>query len=93
MRTSKTASQTLEKFDKFIGFENIKLIHLNDSKGKIGCNKDLHEHIGLGHIGERGLAYVIKFAKSKDIPIVLETPSDERRGDIENIEKVKELAL
>lgn len=92
LRTKKAASITLEKFEKTIGVEQLKIIHLNDSKGEIGCNIDRHEHIGLGQIGETGLTQVIKFANSKDIPIILETPIDDRRDDLGNIEKVKELA-
>ena len=92
LRTEKTAKSTLEQFDKFIGVEHLKIIHLNDSKGEIGCNKDRHEHIGLGKIGEIGLSYVVKFANSKKIPIILETPIDDRRDAFGNIKKVKELA-
>jgi len=92
LRSKKTAALTLEKFEKAIGSEHLKIIHLNDSKGEIGCNIDRHEHIGLGQIGEAGLAHVIKFANSKNIPIILETPIDERRDDLGNIKKVKELA-
>lgn len=92
LRIEKTVKSTLEQFDKFIGTENIKIVHLNDSKGEIGCNVDRHEHIGLGHIGETGLGHVVKFANSKKIPIILETPIDDRRDDFGNIKKVKELA-
>jgi len=92
LRTEKTAALTLEKFEKAIGFEHLKIVHLNDSKGEIGCNIDRHEHIGLGQIGEIGLAHFIKFANSKKIPIILETPIDERRDDLGNMKKVKELA-
>lgn len=92
MRTEKNVSETFEKFDKAIGLEQIKILHLNDSKGELGCNIDRHEHIGLGHIGEKGLGSVIKFINSKKIPIILETPIDERRDDIGNLKKVKELA-
>jgi deoxyribonuclease-4 len=92
LRTEKTAALTLEKFGKTVGLERLKIVHLNDSKGEIGCNIDRHEHIGLGQIGEIGLAHVIKFANSKNIPIILETPIDERRDDLGNIKKVKELA-
>ena len=92
LRTEKTTQSTLEQFDKFIGIEHIKIVHLNDSKGEIGCNLDRHEHIGLGKIGETGLSYVVKFANSKKIPIILETPIDDRRDNFGNIKKVKELA-
>ncbi|MGH9999430.1 MAG: deoxyribonuclease IV [Nitrosopumilaceae archaeon] len=92
LRTEKTAKSTLEQFDKFIGIEHIKIVHLNDSKGEIGCKIDRHDHIGLGKIGETGLSYVVKFANSKKIPIILETPIDNRRDNFGNIKKVKELA-
>lgn len=93
MKTERSVTETFEKFDRAIGLEHIKILHLNDSKGELGCNIDRHEHIGLGHIGEKGLAVVIKFFNSKKIPIVLETPIDERRDDIGNLKKVKELAI
>ena len=81
LRTEKAVKSRLEQFNKFVGTEHLKIIHLNDSKGEIGCNIDRHEHIGLGHIGETGLGYVIKFANSKKIPIILETPIDDRRDE------------
>jgi deoxyribonuclease-4 len=92
MRTEKEVKSTLEKLDKAIGYEHLKILHLNDSKGELGCNLDRHEHIGLGHIGEKGLGYVIKTISHKKIPIILETPIDERRDDIGNLNKAKELA-
>jgi len=91
MRTPEKAQSTLEKFDSTIGFENLKILHLNDSKGGVGCKVDRHEHIGLGHIGEKGLKEVIKFGKNKNIPMILETPIDDRRDDVGNLKKVKEL--
>ena len=92
LSTKKAASETFSKFIGLTGKENIRLIHLNDSKGEIGCKTDRHEHIGLGCIGEKGLSHFIMFAKSNHIPIVLETPIDDRRDDADNIKKVQELA-
>lgn len=92
LRTTRQAKSTLKKFEELVGTENIKLIHLNDSKGPLGCNSDRHEHIGLGLIGEVGLTHFVKFAKAKKIPIILETPIDERRDDKGNIKKVHQLA-
>src|SRR5574338_1730371 len=92
LRSEKTAASILDQFDKFIGYEHLKIVHLNDSKGEIGCNIDRHEHIGLGRIGETGLRHVVKFANSKKIPIILETPIDDRRDDFGNIKKVLEWA-
>ena len=92
LRTEKSVKDTFAKFDDTVGFENLKILHLNDAKGEIGCNLDRHYHVGLGNIGEKGLAEVIKTVNKKKIPIILETPIDDVRDDFENIRKVKELA-
>ena len=67
-------------------------MHLNDSKGELGCSIDRHFHIGLGHIGEKGLSSVVKLMNKKKIPMILETPIDDDRDDFENLRKAKELA-
>lgn len=92
LRTEGAVEETFKKFDDEVGFENLKILHLNDSKGEIGCNLDRHEHIGLGKIGEKGMSAVIRLANKKKIPIILETPIDDTRDDFANIKKVKELA-
>lgn len=92
LRTEKDVNETFKKFDDVIGFEHLKILHLNDSKGEIGSNLDRHEHIGLGKIGEKGMSAIIKLANKKNIPIILETPIDNTRDDFGNIKKVKELA-
>ena len=92
LRNEKNVKDVFEKFDSEIGLTHIKIIHLNDSKGELGCHLDRHEHIGLGHIGEAGLSQVVKLANKNKIPIILETPIDERRTDFENIRKAKDLA-
>jgi len=92
LRNEKNVKDVFEKFDSEIGLKHIKIIHLNDSKGELGCHLDRHEHIGLGHIGEVGLSQVVKLANKNKIPIILETPIDERRTDFENIRKAKDLA-
>ena len=82
---------TLKAIDEVIGFEKLKLVHLNDSKGGLGCRVDRHEHVGLGKIGERGFRNILK-SKLRSLPLILETPIDERRDDIDNLRKVRELA-
>ncbi len=77
LRTEKSVKDTFTKFDDSVGLENLKILHLNDAKGEMGCNLDRHYHIGLGNIGEKGLAVVIKTANKEKIPIILETPIDE----------------
>jgi deoxyribonuclease-4 len=81
----------LRKFDETIGLKNLKLVHLNDSKGGLGSRLDRHEHIGMGKIGERGFTNILKSSLGQ-LPLVLETPIDERRSDVENLRRVRELA-
>ncbi len=92
LRTEKGVKDTFKEFEKHVGMENLKILHLNDAKGEIGCNLDRHYHIGLGNIGEEGMTAVVKLISKKKIPIVLETPIDDTRDDFENVRIVKELA-
>jgi len=92
LRTEKSVKETFNEFEKHVGIENLKILHLNDAKGEIGCNLDRHYHIGLGNIGEKGMESIIKLTVKKKIPIILETPIDDVRDDFENIRIVKELA-
>jgi len=92
LRTEKSVKETFNEFEKHVGIENLKILHLNDAKGEIGCNLDRHYHIGLGNIGEKGMESIIKLTVKKKIPIILETPIDDVRDDFDNIRIVKELA-
>ena len=64
----------IKDFDKEIGLNYIKVIHINDSKNAIGSHKDRHENIGLGTIGFDTLIKIIYDERFKDIPKILETP-------------------
>ena len=66
--------EVLEKFDKLIGIDKIKCIHINDSKNPLGSHKDRHENIDKGTIGLNTLMKVIDCDKLKDVPKILETP-------------------
>lgn len=64
----------LNEFDKIIGIDRIKVLHINDSKNVKGARKDRHENIGFGEIGFDALQYVVHHEQLKDIPKILETP-------------------
>ena len=64
----------LNEFDKIIGVERIKVLHINDSKNVRGAGKDRHENIGFGHIGFYALNYVVHHPQLMDVPKILETP-------------------
>ncbi|MFN4336476.1 MAG: deoxyribonuclease IV [Candidatus Nitrosocaldus sp.] len=93
LRSNDALDRVVEELDRHIGFKNIRLLHLNDSKHALGSNADRHEHIGLGYIGEGGFKNILTREEFRRIPWILETPVDSRRDDIGNIMKVKELAM
>ena len=64
----------LDLFDKEIGINYIKCIHINDSKNELGTHKDRHENLGFGNLGFDTLLKIIYHEKLKDIPKILETP-------------------
>ena len=64
------------KFDKIIGLEKLKAIHLNDSLNPLGAHKDRHAKIGEGCIGEEALKRVVTHPALKDLPFYLETPNE-----------------
>ncbi|HCY0894537.1 TPA: deoxyribonuclease IV [Staphylococcus aureus] len=64
----------LNEFDKIIGVDRIKVVHVNDSKNDRGAQKDRHENIGFGYIGFDALNYIVHHYSFKDIPKILETP-------------------
>lgn len=83
---------TLDQFRYVVGIERLKLIHLNDCRGAIGSHLDRHEHIGLGRIGMDGMKAVLTHPQLRGLPMILETPQDERRDDRGNLALARELA-
>ena len=66
----------LEEFDRVIGLQNLRAIHLNDSKNERGARKDRHAVIGGGKIGLKALAAVVRHPALRQLPMVLETPNE-----------------
>lgn len=64
----------LDHFDKLIGVDKIKVLHINDSKNERGMAKDRHENIGYGKIGFKPLHYIVHHPQLGSIPKILETP-------------------
>ena len=64
----------LEEFDRIIGIDRLKVLHINDSKNERGARKDRHENIGFGHIGFKALNYIVHHPQLENIPKILETP-------------------
>ena len=66
----------LAEFDRVIGLERLKAIHLNDSMNPLGAHKDRHAVIGGGSLGLDALARVINHPQLRDLPFYLETPNE-----------------
>ncbi len=66
----------LEEFDRIIGIERLKAMHLNDSKNPLGSHKDRHEKIGEGCIGIEAFKNIVTHPVLKNLPCFLETPNE-----------------
>lgn len=66
----------LDEFDKVIGLDRLKAIHLNDSKNPLSAHKDRHEKIGEGYIGLDAIERIINHPKLRNLPFFLETPNE-----------------
>ncbi len=91
LRSKEGAQNVIEIFKETVGLNFLKLIHLNDSKGKLGGGLDRHNHIGKGEIGIDGFKTLLNHRDLQKVPIILETPNEPNYGDIENISMVKSL--
>jgi deoxyribonuclease-4 len=91
LRTRDTCNKFIEEFDKLIGLDTVKLIHLNDSKMEINSHLDSHEHIGLGKIGVEGLKTIINHESLRDLPMVMQTPFMSIEDDTEKLKDVLKL--
>ena len=80
----------IEEFDRIVGLNRLKAIHLNDSKNAFESRKDRHETIGNGSLGLETLTQVINHPKLKHLPFYLETPN-ELPGYAEEIKLLKSL--
>ncbi len=81
IRDKKTYEATMKNFARIVGFENLRAVHLNDSKHGLGSHKDRHEHIGKGEIGEEAFRLLINDSRFAKIPMSLET---EKKEDLED---------
>jgi deoxyribonuclease IV len=91
---------TFEQFDRLVGLERLKAIHLNDSKKPLGSRVDRHEHIGDGTLGLEAFRRLLHDPRLERVPMVLETPKSDERGrslletdpmDVRNLQTLRDL--
>jgi deoxyribonuclease-4 len=84
--------RVLDEFDAVVGLERLRCLHLNDSKVGFGSNRDRHENLGDGEIGEDGLRRILGHPALQGLPVVLEVPGLEGTGpDAENMARARRL--
>lgn len=100
MGTRASAQQVLDAFGEICGLANLKVLHLNDSKGKLGSRRDLHQHIGEGEltrsgVSDSGFAATVNHPALREVPKILETPKgtdqDGTPYDTLNLERLRKL--
>ena len=73
-------ASTFKRFERLVGFERLRLFHLNDSKRPLGSRVDRHEHIGQGFVGVEAFRRLVNDRRFRDLPMLLETPKTEGRS-------------
>ncbi|MBI1864871.1 MAG: deoxyribonuclease IV, partial [Nitrospirae bacterium] len=93
IRTSEGWNRTMEEFDRVVGFERLKAIHMNDSARPMGSRVDRHAHIGKGHIGLEPFRAIMNEPRLAGIPKIIETPKEGgHERDRQNLATLKNLA-
>lgn len=72
--------QTFRDFGRIVGFERLKMFHVNDSKKPLGSRVDRHEHIGKGCLGHETFRRLVNDRRFAKIPMLLETPKSEGKA-------------
>jgi deoxyribonuclease IV len=83
--------QSLAELDRAVGLEQLKVIHVNDTKVKQGSRVDRHAHLGEGNISLDGFAALVNYGWPEDFPFILETPDNGTEWDKINLEKLASL--
>ena len=91
LSTPGAVEETLAEFDDVVGLDALACVHLNDSRHACGTNKDEHAHIGEGEIGEDGMYAFVNHDAIRDVPLVLETPTEDGKGFAWNVDRVRQL--
>ncbi|KAI9863751.1 MAG: hypothetical protein M1824_006348 [Vezdaea acicularis] len=82
----KAFHETMDKFDKLVGMQYLRALHLNDSKAPFASHRDLHQNIGVGFLGLRAFHTIMNDSRFWGLPMVLETPIDRKDADGKDIE-------
>lgn len=83
--------RVVEEFDRVVGLDRLRCLHLNDSLTAFGSNRDRHANIGEGQIGEEGMRRILGCPQLQGLPVVLEVPGEGNGADVANMERTRRL--
>ncbi|KAK0733460.1 xylose isomerase-like protein [Lasiosphaeria miniovina] len=89
LRSPDAFAATVAEFDDVVGLKYLRAFHLNDSKAPFGSHRDLHANIGTGFLGLRAFHSIVNHAPFQNLPMVLETPIDEKGPDGKTVENTQ----
>ena len=91
LRDKSSVEHTMGLFEEVVGFDSLKVVHLNDSKGPLGSKLDRHEDIGKGRIGRKGMKDFLHYRGVGQRPLIMETPYDDIKTMEQSIKLVRTL--
>ena len=93
LRTEADARRVIDEWDRVVGLDRLEAIHCNDSQTGLASNRDRHQNIGLGEIGEEGFRALLHDPRLDRLPFILEVPGFQGEGpDAANVEILRRLA-
>ncbi len=97
LTTESGAESVVQELDDVLGLNQVKVVHLNDSKTPLGSRVDRHEHIGQGHVSRAAFRVLVAHPALKNVPKILETPKGEapngKQWDSVNLAKLRRMAV
>jgi len=89
IRNADGLEATIEIIRRTVGLKNVRAVHFNDSRAPFNSRVDRHWHIGEGHIGRDAMRRFARHPKLAHAAFILETPYDDPRADIKNLERLR----
>jgi len=94
LRSPEAYEQTMAEFNRVVGLHYIKVLHLNDSRCRLGLHLDRHMHINRGEIGMEGFRMLLNDSRLNDQPMIIETPKGKTPAlDIANLRRLRNLVV
>ncbi len=91
LSTPQAVDHTFSEFGRIVGYENLKLLHTNDTRMELGSHRDRHANIGTGNIGILGFEVIVNYPPLHDLAAIIETPARTIADDQHDVQILKDL--